>query len=320
MRRTLLVALAALVAMEVTLHLFGERIGEPQFWYAPDAQQVIGEMDRLQEAGLTSDLVLAGSSMVRWGIRPPVLEDGLSSIMRANNAGLPKGYTTVTRRWLLEEVLPRLIPERVVWGLTSLDFNGGRPTPAIVEYEEARAGALGLFGSLDRQLWSVSMVARYRDLIRGPAFVLHLFDPVPERPPEIALEDLMQPVDWPELRQTQQGLLDLKSSLLADFHIGGRHAEDFAYTVETLGDSGVEVVIVLLPVSAEYVAAHPNGAEGFESFLDWIRSEGERLGVPMFDYSRAIPEEEFLDYNHVGPSGATMLTEMLLADLSGLGW
>ena len=138
---TLAIALALLLVAEATLHVFGERIGEPQFWYAPDAQQLIEDMDRLEAAGIVSDVVFAGSSMVQFGIRSSIIEARLDSVTAAHNAGLPKGYTTVTRRWLLEEVAPRLQPARVIWGVSSIDFNGGRPTPAIVAYEEARAGA-----------------------------------------------------------------------------------------------------------------------------------------------------------------------------------
>ncbi len=317
---TLVISLALLLAAEATLHLFGGRVGEPQFWYAPDAQRLVDDMDRLEAAGIVSDVVFTGSSMVQFGFRSSIVEARLGSIEAGHNAGIPKGYTTVTRRWLLEEVMPRLQPDRVVWGLSSLDFNGGRPTPAIVRYEEARAGARGFFGWADRGLWTVSMVSRYRDLLREPTFLSDLFDgPAPDEV-EVALDDLMEPIDWPALGQTPHAFLALTTSLLADFHVGERHAIDFRETIETLRAQGVEVVVVLLPVSAPYVDAHPDGAAGFESFNEWLRAEVESLGVPLFDYGRAIPEAQFLDYNHVSPAGANLLTEMLASDLEAIGW
>ncbi len=317
---TVVVASLVLVGAEATLQVFGDRLGEPQFWYAPDAQQLVEDMERLEAAGITSDVVFTGSSMVQFGIRSSIVEADLGSVDAAHNAGIPKGYTTVTRRWLLEEVMPRLQPDRVVWGLSSIDFNGGRPTPAIIEYEAARAGALGFFGWVDRGLWSVSAIARYRDILREPSFLFDLGADQSVRESEIELDDLMEPVVWPNVSQTPRAFAALRSSLLADFQIGDRHAADFRATVEALLADGVEVVVVLLPVSAPYVDAHPDGAAGFALFTEWLEGEVASLGVPLFDYSRAIPEEEFLDYNHVSPDGATQLTEMIVSDLESIGW
>ncbi len=318
--RTLLVAIAVLVAVEATLHVAGARIGDPQFWYSPRAQQAAAAMERLHEAELAADLVLVGSSMVEFGFRSELLEDALPTVTRVGNVGIPKGYTTVTRRWALEEVVPRLDPTRVVWGLTSLDFNAGRPTPALPQYEEARAGAPGFFGWLDRGMWSVSMISRYRDLLRGPLALLDLLEqPAPE-PPELPLEDLLSPIEWPDVSQTDAAFRALRGSLLHEFSIGEQHVADFRYTVAALQEALIEVVLVLPPVSAEFVAAHPEGEETFAEFRTWIRSEAEDLGVPIFDYSLAMPEERFLDYNHIDRTGATLLTEMLIADLSNLGW
>jgi len=315
-----LITVTLLGVAEVTLHLVGERLGEARFWYAPDAQHLIEDMERLESAGIASDVVFTGSSMVQFGIRSAIVEDRLGSVEVAHNAGIPKGYTTVTRRWLLEEVVPRLQPDRVVWGLSSLDFNGGRPTPAIIDYEAARAGALGVFGWMDRGLWSVSMIARYRDILREPSFLFDLLESQTRSELTIGLDDLMDPVVWPDVGQTPHAFNALRTSLLADFHVGDRHAADFRATIEALSADGIEVVVALLPVSVPYLEAHPDGDDGYALFTDWLRREVDSLGVPLLDFSRAIPEGEFLDYNHVGPDGAALLTEMLVSDLELLGW
>lgn len=317
--RTLTVAIVALVALELTLHLSSSRLGEPRFWYAPDAQAIVDGMDRLSDAGVASDLVVAGSSMVQFGLRPSHLEEELSSIEAAHNVGIPKGYTTVMRRWILEEIVPRLHPDRVVWGLSSLDFNGGRPTPALAEYEEARAGATGFFGAVDRWLWSVSMTARYRDDLREPRGFLDLLDSTAAEG-EVEVRDLLEPTVWPDVGQTAHAFAALRTSLLFDFHIGEDHAADFEFTIDTLRDAGIEVVVALLPVSQPYVDAHPGGEVGYREFVEWIESETARLGVPFLVYDRSISEEEFLDYNHVTPAGATLLSDLLASDLRALGW
>jgi hypothetical protein len=318
-RRTLTVAVVILLALEVTLHLASARLGEPQFWYAPDAQSIVDGMDRLADAGSTSDLVLAGSSMVQFGLRPSEFESELGSIEVAHNVGIPKGYPTVMRRWLLEEVAPRLEPDKVVWGLSSLDFNGGNPTPALVLYEEVRAGAPGFFGEVDRWLWSVSMTARYRDALGEPRLLLDLLQSAPPVE-DVELADLLEPTVWPDVRQTPKTFADLRNSILLDFHVAEDHATDFEFTIETLSEAGVEVVVVLLPVSQPYIDAHPGGEVGYLDFVDWIESETARLGVPFLAYDRSIPEEEFLDFNHISPEAATLLSDLLASDLRALGW
>jgi hypothetical protein len=318
-RRTLTVAFVALLALEVTLHLASARLSEPQFWYAPDAQVIVDGMDRLSDAGVKSDLVLAGSSMVQFGLRPSQFEEELASIEAAHNVGIPKGYPTVMRRWLLEEVEPRLQPGRVVWGLSSLDFNGGNPTPALAIYEEVRAGAPGFFGEADRWLWSVSMTARYRDALREPRLFLDLLESVPPVE-DVELADLLEPTVWPDVSQTPKALADLRNSILLDFHVGEDYAADFEFTIDALREAGIEVVVALLPVSQPYIDAHPGGEVGYLVFVEWIEAETARLGVPLLIYDRSIPEDQFLDFNHITPDAAAVLTDLLVADLQALGW
>ena len=164
------------------------------------------------------------------------------------------------------------------------------------------------------------MIARYRDILREPTFLLDLFDDPRLQQTDVDLDDLMEPVIWPDLGQTDHAFRALTTSLLADFHVGERHASDFRETIEALHAADVEVVVVLLPVSTPYIDAHPDGAAGFEAFSAWLMAEVQSLDVPLFDYSTTIAEDEFLDYNHVTPDGAGQLTEMLASDLEGIGW
>lgn len=321
--RTIGVALAVLALLEGTLHFSGRRIGATEEWYVAGVGYLVEAMDVIEEAGVSSDVAIAGTSLVMLGIRTSILEDALDSVEVAHNVGLPDAHPPIQRRWLLEQAIPRLKPERVVWGVASLSFNGGRPQKSIDLYEHARAGKAGFFGPIDRALASVSMIARYRELLRGPLFVLHLFDPVlPEADPaQQPLDTLMKSVfPWPNIEKSQERFEALRSSLVSDFHVGEREAEDFIFTIEAMQDMDIEVVVVLMPVPLEYVEAHEDGRESFESWVEWVKATGSELGVPLFDYSRAIPDDQFADYNHVDPEGADVLTEMLVEDLRGLGW
>jgi hypothetical protein len=318
--RVLLAAAAVILLLEGALRLFGDRLDEPLDWYHETAQQLVEEMQRWEKAGLTSDVVFAGTSMIRADVRIPIIEAELASVYRAGNLGLPAAQVPVVRRWLLEQVVPRLQPTRVVWGVQSLDFNGGRLIPTIERYEEARAVRRGFLGTIDRALSSVSALAHYRVQLRDPSFVADLFHPAKDSP-EPSLEDLLSPAnDSPGSNKTRRELHRIREEVLNGFTIGEAEAADFEYTVRALQDQGIEVVIVLMPVPPQYIEAHPNGHDDFRSFRQWMMTEADRLGIPLLDYSRAMPGDKFRDYTHLGLDGSIEFSRMLASDLRTLGW
>ena len=307
--------------LEGLLRLTANRIEEPLEWYHLLAQGLAEDLERLQDAGVTSDVVFVGTSMVWADVSVATIEEQLTSVVWAHNAGLPAGMTPVVRRWLLEEVEPRIHPQRVVWGVSSLDFNANRFEPSIDAYNQARATRPGWLGAIDRFLSDHLMLARHRAQLRDPQTIGDLLFGSPFPPgEELPLEDLMSPVNdsEPEGRQTQQGLL--RRRVLRDYAVGETELEDFRFTVRTLQDMGIEVVVVLMPVPQSYVSYHPNGEDDFRLFRETMIGEVAELGVPLLDYSRVLPDEEFIDSTHLDESGSVVFSQMLAADLADLGW
>lgn len=320
---TLTVAVTTLFAAEAVLYAGGSSLGEPQDWYVSGLDEFVEALEVLDDAGVRSDLSFAGTSLVMLGLRTDVIEAELESVDVAHNLAVPDGHTSVQRRWLLEEAVPRVQPLRVVWGLASLDFNGGRPIKTIDLYEQARAGKVGFGGPIDRGLSQISRLSYYREFLRGPLFVRNLFGPPFPDPVQAdrPLDSLMKSVTpWPFLEKSQQRFDALRSSLVADFHIGEREAEDFEFTLDEMLAEGIDVVLVLMPVPTEYLAAHDDGRESHESWVAYVRQQAAMRDIEVFDYTRLVPDERFADYNHVDEEGAHMLTQALVTELRALGW
>lgn len=322
-RRVLaVVAIAALVVVlvEGVLRTLGDRLDPPLEWYHEAAQEAVESMDRLRAAGLTADAVFVGTSMIRADVQVPTIEQELDSVDRAASVALPAAQIPVVRHWLLEVVMPRLEPRRVVWGVQSLDFNGARAVPTIERYEEGRAVRPGVLGALDRGLASLFATSRYRVQLRDPHFVVDLLH---ERPAtaELPLDDLLSPANNRTTDNKTAGeLRRIRNQVLNDFEVGTTEAADFRRTIADLQADGVEVVIVLMPVPPRYIDAHPLGRADFDAFRAWVTAEADQLGVQILDYSESMPGGSFVDYTHLGPEGALDFTLQLAADLRGLGW
>lgn len=327
--RTLAVAALVVVALEGVVRLHGDRIRDGLDWYHRRAQVLAQEMEVVHEAGIRSDLTFVGTSQVAAAVHIPIVEERLATVTYAHNAGIPAAQTPVVEAWLFDRVVPLLQPDRVVWAVSSLDFNGNRPDKTLDAYREGRAVETGFLASVDRFLGSISELSQRRILLRSPANWVRLFDPdhfdaildpeghPPDPPPEdlVAVENVNEEVNRGERIGRR-----MREEVLVDYAIGDEEAAAFRDGVRALQRRGVEVVVVLVPVPQRYVASHPNGADDLNAFREWIAAEAGRLGVPLFDHTRAMPNRSFRDYTHLLPDGAEEYTGLLAADLATLGW
>ena len=156
-----------LLVVEAGVRVASTRLPEPLRYYSTDAQRIVDDMDVLRRAGVKSDLTFVGTSMVRRDIDADEMESKLPGIKWAHNVALPGAQTPIVERWMLDEVIPRIHPKRVVWGISSLDFNDGRPDHPIDQYDSARQTQPGTYADLDRLMGHVA-VSEYREALRNP--------------------------------------------------------------------------------------------------------------------------------------------------------
>ena len=81
--------------------------------------------------------------------------------------------------------------------------------------------------------------------------------------------------------------------------------------VATLGEAGVEVVLVTLPVTDDFVALHPDGEADYAEYRAAMAQLADSAGIPFHDLSDA--SDSFADTHHVNGEGAVAVTESLAA-------
>ncbi len=320
-------ALAVLVVTELGVRIAESRLPEPLEYFSADAQTMARDLDELERRGIRSDLTFVGTSMVRRGIDANRFESELEGVDFAHNVALPGSQAPVVERWLFDEVVPSLHPRRVIWGLSSIDFNAGRTNKTIERYERARATEHGIVGSLDRGVAHLAISA-HRDTLRDPYELAQSmqgspvrFDsrrPIGDRAVWELDERPLGPAALDRLRDRHRS--EVRDEQLVDFSLGDEELAAFRRAVRRLQNENIEVVIVIMPVPSGFRDLHPGGASQFDEFRERILAETSDLGAAAFDLNDAMADDDFRDYEHLIPDAARRFSDLLADKLRTLGW
>lgn len=318
--------LAVLLAAETTARVLEPRLPEPGDWFSPEAARLVREMDDAAATGVHSDVLVTGSSQAGRDVVPAVVSAELGRDAVVHNVSLAKGgQALMMQRWLLDVAVPRLRPDTVVWGISSLDFNPARRSESIGRYESVRATRSGAFGAADRALARTSALARNRAALRdlGPMLQVvagrDLSDALPDRAPPQAITFTpgrtrsltgarRERMLAREAAQTAQGPL-------RDFQVGRDEIGAFRRTLRSLRDAGIRVHVAIMPVQRGYVDAHPNGADDYVAWRRAVLRAARAEGVPISDHTDAFASDAFIDFEHLGPSSAREFSRMIAAEI-----
>lgn len=324
----LLGALVVLLLAEIGVRLIEARLPEPRDWFSPSAARLVREMDAAAAGGATGGFVVAGSSMAGRDLVPDrVVTD--PEVPTGSVALAGGGQTTVQERWLTEEVGPRLRPGAVLWGISSLDFNATRRADTIDRYAAARATRTDRFGAADRVLARYSALARNRDALRDPYLMLQVLtgadesDALPDRRGDAALGFArgyreVPPETLARLRAAEAAFA--RDTQLRGFRIGREEVAAYRRTLRALRRTTDRAVVVIMPVTREYIDAHPNGSRDYERWVRVVTRVAREEGVPLLDETRAMPESAFRDLEHLDEAGAEAFSDRLRTTLDGMGW
>lgn len=321
-------ALAVLLVAEAAVRVLEPRLPEPRDWFSPSAARLVREMDAAERAGATGGFVVAGSSMAGRDLVPDrvVTERWYPARSVALAGG---GQTTVQERWLTGEVEPRLRPDAVLWGISSLDFNATRRADTIDRYAAARATRTDRLGAADRALARTSALARHRDALRDPYLMLQVLTGADESDalPDRRGDDVMQfvtgyrdlpPAKLARLRAEEAAFA--RDTQLRDFEIGDDEVAAYRSTLRSLRRTTDRAVVVIMPVTQEYIDAHPDGARDYERWVRVVTRVAREEGVAILDETRAMPDEAFRDLEHLDVEGAAAFSDRLRTTLEGMGW
>lgn len=328
--------LAVVIGAELLVRFSQSRLAEPVDYYSKPAQLMVDDMNVLRANRIRSDLVFVGTSMVRRDIDANRLEVNgsgrvrLAKVKWANNVALPGAQTPVVERWLLGEVVPRLQPKRVVWGISSLDFNSGRRDHTIDVYDTARATDRSVYGGLDRGMERIA-ISKYRTQLRDPYALAQALGnpphqvgtrrPLSERGTWVLGYKKLAPKQLTRMRQTHAAYV--RDVQLRNFTIGEAELAAYRDTLTALRRRNIDVAIVIMPVTKGYLGFHPRGATDFLRWKRVVTGIARADRIPVIDLSNAIESEDwrfFRDYEHLAPAAARSFTDLLAGKLRRLGW
>lgn len=334
--------LSIILLAEGATRLIENRLPEPADWFSPPAARLVREMDHLKARHIKSSITIVGSSMSGRGLVPSefarVLRD-TSSVnskdMQTSDATIKNvslgggGQTTVVERWLLEEVAPRIAPEKIIWGISSLDFNSARRESTIKRYNTARLSRKGALATADRYLTSFSALARNRAALRDPYGMLKvitggdLSTRLPDRAqPRAASFDLgYKPLTVAKLKKLQRTQIAYARDVqLRGYALGAEEIAAFKRTLRRLKASNIEPAVVLMPVTQAFIDAHPDGAQDFNEWRDQVSAAAKSEGVPVLDRTRAMPDTAFRDAEHLLVPEARNFSLEVATELKRQGW
>ncbi len=320
------VALLVVVLAEVGARALDPYLAQPELYTDDTTTVKVAQLDEID----CVDVVFAGNSMTRDGIHPGLFTEADPLGRTAYNAALDAATPALLERWVLEEVDERVSPDGVVIGLSSFDLNDeaaiGRS--ALDAYDTAPLTRDDLFGRLQAPLLRRSVLVEQRTALRHPDQLWHGLQAWRdgEEAPRLGASGIPgvlgrqgQGLSRRELRYEPNPLTErlLTSELLNDFTMGGRQTEALERLLAELDDRGIDTTVVALPVTDDYVAAHPGGEEQFDAFLARAEELSTEGGADFVDLHDAAPGDEwFADTHHLNEIGATALSRLLPEELA----
>lgn len=323
-RRVLRVVVAAVIVVglaEMGARLLAPYLPAPELYGDESTAVKVAQMDRLADTRRCATVVVAGNSMARDDLVPARMAADLDAGVVVYNAALDAASPELLSRWLPDHVIPEADPDVVVIGLSSFDLNDGAriSRSALESFDAAPLSRDDRFGRLQQPLLRHSALFRHRRELRNPVTVWESLDrarrgvraprPDPDGIPGILDADGAG-LSRRDLRYTAAPGSDtlVRSELLNDFSVGGRQAASLRRLVAELEGSDVQVALAVLPVTADYIAAHPEGAIDHDRFLRLTEALASEAGVAHLDLHGWADEAEFADTHHLAGAGADRLS------------
>jgi hypothetical protein len=319
--------LLVVLGTELVVRATSDRLDDPLRYMSSDVERVVADLDVLQQAHVRSDLTFVGTSMVRRDVAANDFEKLLDDVKWAHNVALPGAQADVVERWMLEEVMPRVHARRVVWGISSMDFNDRRPSPTIEKYDVARATQKGFYGDADRDIEALSM-SRYREQLRDPLKAMRALDGKGrdfEQKRKLG-DRAVWPVGFPDASPAQIAkgraahMRSVRDKQLKNYRVGPRMLEAYTHTIAELRKQGVDVAIVLMPAPTFFVPLHPRGEADFADWKTKVTAAAKAQDVPVLDLTRSMPDRAFRDMEHLDREPAHEFSAKLADQLKALGW
>lgn len=291
---------------------------DPGKWPRVEIAQKLEQMRELANNEEPVEVVFVGSSMMAGGVDPVTFSES-SGVPSYNAAFAGPSMRTITP-WTLDIVVPLLKPKVVVLGLQSRELSDNGPKNAVMYekfiaspgYREAASNvALQIGGKLE----NFSDFLRNRRILREPsqlfaadskealaaAAIRHEIGPRGRRNDTAG--------EYHSTEKFSQALFD---KALVDYEVGGPELAALKDLEAGLRKQGVELIIINMPVTPDYWAAHEDPIGNRAAYRTALADLIEETGVKLVEAEEAFADsEEFRDPMHLDVDARVSLAEAL---------
>lgn len=288
-------------------------------WHDFSSQLKAAQMEDLQTDGSRgADWVIVGTSMAQQDLVPEFLATQLGDVS-VYNAGLNGGVPVVMEPWLTSQVVPRLSPSTVVWGLSPLDLSAVYGDATKNAYDQAFETRPGILAEVDRQVSQFSTLVSARAVLREPSKLFG--DEADVRVGQAAQAAAEMGVSGERIVfDVELGIdrQDEVSSRVTPYSLDRDDLAAIVRAVQNLKRQGIEVVFVELPVPGRFVSLMPNTEQDLKLFADAVAVLGDELDVVVLKPNETFAEEDFVDFSHLSSDAASRLSSDIGGQLAAL--
>lgn len=313
------VAVVLLLLAELGVRALSSRLPEPVTWYHPVAQVKVEQMDRIAASGPTIEVALVGTSQMAIAGDPLAFTAQVHGHPVTYNAAVLAGYPPANHRFILEEVVPRLKPRTVVYGLSSEDLQRGTEAP----YDDATATSPTVWGALDRWASAHSALVAHRHDLRDPTVWAAVLNGGTEGQLPFYRQSVIGPLGgWKgrvehACRPGEGGVPDPVPDP-AVFVPDPVREQMIWSTVDALKAQGITVVVAIMP----FPDCHMAWFNARQADLDGRRALAAGAaahGVASIDVADELHADDlFGDPGHVNQAGAERYTTLLAEGMNRL--
>ena len=298
--------------------MLAKHLPPPPTWGSRELQAQATRIDQLARDGETC-LAFVGSSTVGSAVDPEILTAQLGHdywyVAWVSGANAP-----LLRPWTEEVVVPKLDPEVVVLGVTSMEVNDAYdPANLKDSYYESRGrreaiGSPRFADRASRTGENFSALIALRQYLRSPGeLVARLTGRIPEMAPKHGESDHARDKRY---GQEPEGMTRVRGYVRV-FSIGGDAIEALELSVDQLQADGRAVALLDLPVLEDAWAAwHEGGWSDVEAYRGALHALALRQGIPLFAYHGAFQDQElYRDPIHLNGEGSALFTQRFGRDL-----
>jgi len=275
-------------------------------------------MHALARAGQTGGIVFVGSSMMDAGLDAASYRQAIGGRIPVYNASLRSSLEPEVAAWTAHVVIPVLHPRVVIVGVSSSDLT---PNDAVRNGQARQffdsPGARQALGTesvlqrVDRIAGSISDLVLYRTILRTPSAW-------GKAAPKLDTSEVISPLGS-DLSLRDRAYSDpqwvqdaLRAVVLGRFTIGPAALDALRQVIVTAHREGIFVVLVNMPVTADFVSFHPHGTADYNAAAGAVRHIATINGAPFVDEG-VWPRAWFGDPIHLNATGSERFTSLIAA-------